>query len=140
MKMISYTLLLLASCGDIDYAVKPEGEFYVTPRHGVAYYGAAQDAAGIDEAADLWLEWCRVRSVDPGATLQACAVYVREGATVDGVHAGYWWPNGVIEVARSAPYGADGHMELDSYGLLWLRHEWLHELYRDASHERFPIP
>lgn len=129
--------LLLAGC-ELEERHQPEGQLYVTPKHSITYYGTVQDALGIDQAADLWLEWCSIRLIDPGATVTACVVNVRAGATVDGVHAAWWYGDGWIDVAREAPYSSDRYFGLDQYGLLWLRHEWLHELYQDGSHSQFP--
>lgn len=137
MRYLAPTILLLASCADDRSKPEPTGELYVTPKHAITYYGNAQDGVGIDEAADSWLEWCEARLINPGATLTACVVYVRDGATIDGVHEAYWHPSGVIEVARNASAG-DSTMNLHHEGVLWLRHEWLHELYRDPTHNQFP--
>jgi hypothetical protein len=146
MNMISATLLLLVVVGCELEETKHQaiqGERYITPKHGVTYYGMAGDAAGIDAAADWWLEWGALRGVDPVASyavLQACEVSVLAGETVNGTHAAWWYGDGWIEVARAAPYASDRYFGLDSAGLMWLRHEWLHELYKDPSHSRFPNP
>ena len=137
MKVIWPTVLVvLSGCFELKFPV--QGELYVSPKHGVTYYGTLEDGTGIDGAADAWLEWCSVRGVDPGASLQA-VVYVIDGETVDGLHAG-WWEKGEIRVARDAPYDTDPHFGLDSFGFFWLRHEWLHELLQDGGHSGFPNP
>lgn len=144
MKMLLPTCLVLAGCWDFELRPEPEpgAELGQTPVHGVWYYGRAEDAPGIDEAASLWLEWCGERGVDPSAckaVLERTTVSVLTGVTVDGEHSAWW--HGVdqhwISVARDAS-GGDEHMNLHHEGLMWLRHEWLHELYQDASHAQFP--
>lgn len=131
----------LFSCGCESEAREPQapqGILRVTPRHGVTYYGVQEDAGRIDVAADLWIEWCRSRGIEPGGTVRSCVVSVLTGATLDGTHFGYWYRSGWIEVARDSEKSPDAYMGLHHKGILWLRHEWIHALNSDAGHGTFP--
>ena len=132
-------LTLLAGC-ELEERHQPQGELFVTPKHQITYYGTAQDALGIDQAADMWLEWCSLRLIDPGASvavLERSTVNVYPGERLPNGYCEWWHEDDWIDVARDADKG-DQNMGLHHIGLLWLRHGWLHALYHDGGHAHFP--
>lgn len=98
------------------------------------------DSAGaaIDEAFRLW------STLEPGFTQEGLLVVAKcveiqlyPGGKVPGDdlslnYAGYYWPQGIIEVAMDRRW-TDIYMNLDHVGVLTLRHEWRHAL-RGAWH------